>query len=367
MVLGQTGSVSLQSAQITAYAGSATNPAHLQLYNESGVGFRLSFTTGGSQYFLPAGGWLTVPLTPGESTLNYVVAYVMQSQPVSQLEVLYFAPGETVTSVGTLGNSPIGISGAVTTSSVQTLSNEGNPVNTLVIDMGPSGNAQIIEFWNDHFLLSVVQSGVVHNVLRGQVTGNELIIGATGDIAEVASQLSCDAGITSAAATDMNINAPTGKTINLQNNGVTHCTIGNTGVLVPDNTIFGSTGVRILDGSGGSDLFLNPVASGAGHKIGLATNSTERFRVDDNGVYSLTGAYHFVVGSMNRQNGADNTGCGAGTTISHGVGITPAVLVATPQIVQAGSATVGVGNIGSTTFQATVGAGSNINWWAMAG
>lgn len=75
---------------------------------------------------------------------------------------------------------------------VQTLSNEGQAAGTLVIDYGPSGNNQVGAFYNDHFILSVVQAGVAHQVLKGQTSGNPLQIGQAGDISEVLGKLTVD-------------------------------------------------------------------------------------------------------------------------------------------------------------------------------
>jgi hypothetical protein len=75
---------------------------------------------------------------------------------------------------------------------IQTLSNENQTTGTLVVDIGPSGNNQVVAIFNDHFLWSVVQSGVAHQVLKGQTSGNPLQIGQSGDITEVLGKLTVD-------------------------------------------------------------------------------------------------------------------------------------------------------------------------------
>lgn len=95
-------------------------------------------------------------------------------------------------------------------------------------------------------------------------------------------------------------------------------------------------------------------------------NGTTRAHIDSSGIHLDSGTINFLTGTMSRQNGSISS-CGSGTTISHGIGASPATIVAVPNIAQPGSATAGVGNIGSTTFQATIGAGTQLNWWGLAG
>jgi hypothetical protein len=141
---------------------------------------------------------------------------------------------------------------------------------------------------------------------------------------------------------------------------------GTGAVKIPADQLVGSTGQKILDGSGHTDLFINPVATGAGHKISFATNATERATIDDTGINLKSGAINFLTGSITRKQQNTNAVCGAGTTITHGLGATPHMCVCTPNIAQPGSATVGISTPGSTTFVVTVGAGSAVSFglWA---
>lgn len=87
---------------------------------------------------------------------------------------------------------------AVATSTVGTsiLSNEGNPTNTEVIDIGTNSISRLVDIFNDHFLWSVQQSGVAHQVLKGQTAGNPLQIGQLNDISEVLGALTVDQDVT---------------------------------------------------------------------------------------------------------------------------------------------------------------------------
>ncbi len=177
LTTGQTGTISLKNVGMSAAPANYQTPPNIQFYNESGVGFLITFQQGGNSFFLPAGAWNTVPLTPGESGINWTVKYVLQNQPVAQLITVYFFPGENVPSVGTLGNSPLAISGAVQTTSVQTLQNDGNPANTQIIEAtqsgGPASNVSIDNTGNMTLKqwVSSVQTTLV-NILAGQANGN---------------------------------------------------------------------------------------------------------------------------------------------------------------------------------------------------
>lgn len=191
--VGQTGIVDLKNTGVDANPSRIGTPAHLMIYNESGVGLIISFLVGQASFHLPAGGWLPVVLQPGESQVKWAVEYVLNvvgGAPVSQLLVTYYAPNEPMPPVPQLGNSPIG--GSVGTSSIQSLSNEGNPANQLVIDIGDAALAQLWQIFTDHFSISVDQSGTSHTVLQGKTSGNPLLIGKSGDISEVLGNLTVD-------------------------------------------------------------------------------------------------------------------------------------------------------------------------------
>lgn len=193
--VGTTGKVSLANTGISAGAVSANpsftlNKASLFIFNDSGCGLMWVSKNGGSSFNTPAGAWVIVPLSPGESELDFSVVYTLPNPPVSLILLTYYAPGEALPSGATLGNSPIG--GGVSTSSIQTLSNEGNPVGTEVIDIGTPTTAKLIDIFNNHFVWSVEQATVAHQVLKGQTAGNPLQIGQAGDVTEVLGQLTLD-------------------------------------------------------------------------------------------------------------------------------------------------------------------------------
>ena len=171
--------------------------AHLALFNESGCGLQLAMRSSGNGQYLPAGGWTTFEIQQNDSSLAITVTYTLPNPPVSQLNVVYFAPGETLPGSYTLGNSPIGIGGTVNTSNVQTLSNEGGAANTLVIDMGDAAFNQLYTLYNDgHSLWAVDQAGTKHQVVKVQTSGNPLQLGQSGDTVEQLGNEKVDGNLT---------------------------------------------------------------------------------------------------------------------------------------------------------------------------
>ena len=344
----------------------------LQIFNESGMGFTVITKTESHSFDLPAGAWRNVSIANGESQIDFIVDYVLPNPPVSLIKCTYYEPGETVDPIGQLGNSPIGIGGNVQTSSVQTLSNEGNPIGTLVFDMGPSGNLNIVQLWNDHFTWSVVIGGVAHTVLQGKTTGNPLQIGQSGDISEVLGNLTVDQTLhetgglidTDSVATDLIYNVLTGQAHRFRVNNADAAFINSTGVIL--DTIFSKL-------SGGTDGVIAVTGTGATQNTRLQSGAlinlqvpggTSQAVVDNTGFTVGPGQLHLVVGDLRHFNGNTST-IGSGTVISHGLGITPRLVQLTSNIAQPGSANVGVGSFTATTFTASVGAGSSGCWLAI--
>lgn len=113
--VGTNGTIDLSSCGNTAEPSRWNKPATLLLYNDSGCGLNLVFQPSGTSAFLPAGGWRSYPLAPGDSQVQYSVIYLIAGAPVSLLMPEYYAPGEPSANLGILGNSPIGVSGIVNT------------------------------------------------------------------------------------------------------------------------------------------------------------------------------------------------------------------------------------------------------------
>jgi hypothetical protein len=208
---------------------------------------------------------------------------------------------------------------------IQTLSNENQTTGTLVVDIGPSGNNQVVAIFNDHFVWSVVQSGVAHQVLKGQTSGNPLQIGQSGDITEVLGKLTGDGtsiltgAVTAAAANVL------GTAGNLQH---------ILGTLTVDQLVTDSAGL-IVNGSTNPTIDISSATGTAGIKWQGGKTTT-------------------------RQTSGFNAVTTTGTAITHGLGAIPSGVSGSPSVVTGFSVTA----IGATTFTVTVGANCNFSWIA---
>lgn len=112
--------------------------AHLYLLNESGVGLLINFAGVAETEIIPAGQWRIYTLDPNCTGVQFIADYIIPNAPVSNLYGVYYQPSEMPPQAGVLGNSPIGVSGTIATVGSNTLTNDGNPVGTLVIEMTPA-------------------------------------------------------------------------------------------------------------------------------------------------------------------------------------------------------------------------------------
>lgn len=347
--VGQTGSVSFANIGIGA-GGVSANPANTKnagtilIFNESGSGLLIQFKTSQAGIYVPAGAWQPVPILAGETGFTWTVLYNLPNPPVTLLLVTYYYPNESLPSQPTLGNSPIGIGGTVSTSNVSTLSNEGNSSQTLIIDIGQTGHTLLITINSDGSASwSVLQSGTAHTIFNIETSGNPLQIGQAADITEILGKLTVDQLVTCIS----NLLMPNNTAIQVKDSGGT----------VRDVLLDDTTDQVILKGNAGP---------GAGHGavvIQSDTNAAWKILQGSGGVALLDGTLNFLSGSISRLNGATSA-CGSGTVISHGLGVSPTILVLGVSIAQPGSATSGQGSATTTTFTATVGAGTGLSWLA---
>lgn len=192
--VGQSGKIDLNKVKQKAgsQSSSAVGPAHLRIFNDSGSELGITSDDGSIDDWIPAGAWPVYELDQATSLINFNVIAVLPNPPVQLLLPTYFAPGEKVPDSPTLGNSPVGVGGSVTTSG-QTLSNEANTTETLVIDIGQVGNLQLILIYSDGKVTwKVLQAGVAHTVFQSQTSGNPYLIGQAGDKSEVLGHLLAD-------------------------------------------------------------------------------------------------------------------------------------------------------------------------------
>lgn len=201
-VVGSKGAISLASSGNSANVVTLARPAHLQIFNESGCGLLLSWGTNSGSFTLPAGGWTIVDITPGEQALAYTVIYKLPSAPVSQLICDYYDPYEQVGNV-TLGNSPVGIGGAVNMSNTS-IKNDGAAPGTSLIESTPSDQvASAWSFNNDGSGILEVLSANVQRIILKVTRGDALVTPAIVQIGDVgAPQITTFNGILSQLTSD---------------------------------------------------------------------------------------------------------------------------------------------------------------------
>ena len=157
--------------------------------NESGCTLQISLS-GGRNFTLPAGAW-TKPfqIYPQDSKLSAQVQNILPNSQINLFSITIYNPGEEVIEPAALGNSPIGISGNVATSNIQSLTNDGNAAPTQIIESTPTGqgsssfslNNDGSGFWQ---ILSANTLKQIINAVRGNTgTGKAVInIGDAGDL-----------------------------------------------------------------------------------------------------------------------------------------------------------------------------------------
>lgn len=132
----------------------------------------------------------------------------------------------------------------------------------------------------------------------------------------------------------------------------------------PAGNLAGGTlnGAYIDNNAGGSKVRLGSSAANAGDILDATT--TDTYLKAANGKF----IFQSPNGTQKAQFTAFNFGQASGisgVTVTHGLGGTPSAVLVVPIVAQPGSATVGVGNVGSTTFEATCGAGTGFYWFAV--
>lgn len=121
----------------------------LRINNESQYGLQIVFNNSGKGFHLSAGGWVDVYLDPNDTAFNFTYDYSLTNGGVNLLACTYYAPGEPLDAMPTLGNSPINVGGSVSTTSVQELKNDGNAPATTIIESTPSDQLSSSENWNN--------------------------------------------------------------------------------------------------------------------------------------------------------------------------------------------------------------------------
>lgn len=132
--------------------------------------------------------------------------------------------------------------------------------------------------------------------------------------------------------------------------------------IVKTNTVQDTSGDGVISvtGTGGTQN----TRLQSGNQINLQVpGGTTICIIDSAGIHLNAGQLLLTDGAMKHFNGA-STVCGSGTVISHGIGVTPRMVLGEALIAQPGSSNTGVNNFTATTFTASIFAGTNYVWTA---
>lgn len=144
LAVGATGTVQLPQPKVQI-----DEQAYLRIYNDSGCGLQITFNDGQGES-IPAGAWPTFNIGPTQTQFTWLVTYVLPNPPVTLMSMVYYFPGESVPNTPALGNSPVGIGGAITLTQSQTLYNNGFTAPTQVINVAPlNEGAAVFVYFND--------------------------------------------------------------------------------------------------------------------------------------------------------------------------------------------------------------------------
>lgn len=168
-----------------------TAVAHLSIFNESGALLTILLPDTLQTKTLPAGRWLILPIPPNETEVDYQIVALAQGAPFHNLLADYFYPGEAVEALGVVGNSPVGVSGNVSTSGAggtSFIKNDGAAPATSIAESTPSDQvSSSVSLNNDASgFLQVLSANVLRkilNVVRGNATTGKaaITLGDSGD------------------------------------------------------------------------------------------------------------------------------------------------------------------------------------------
>jgi hypothetical protein len=313
VVVGSTGTIELKAVNRAGTIPHRKYPTVVFL-NESGVGLSVNFQGSNRQMVLPAGVWSKpIPVYNNDNSIDWTALYILPNSPVAILYTIFYDASEVPLEIAALGNSPIGISGNVATSNIQSLTNDGNPAPTQIIESTPSGQGtSSFNLNNDGSGLWQILSANTLKQIVNAVRGNT----GTGK-----------AAITIGDASDPTISTFYGSLLGGQPINVGIIT-GTKLTLNVNTTLANVNTIEITDSHAIADWILINDQAGDftlwdqthGRTLWLADGSGNLFftgsaKVDVNGNFHVnTGAgQSYIIGSTKGANGAN------GMSIGHGI------------------------------------------------
>lgn len=339
------------------------NESGLTVIVRMGANYARSLYPGWVDYFpVPAHQFSGVVNLDCSARLNNVSTW-----PASFAQVDIVGAGESV-NLGTypaplFRSSNVGNSIPVTTN-VSNIANDGNPAGTSVVEAtqsgAPSSNVSLLN--DGTFSLAQYVAGVLTKLLQvivNQSGANPSIkLAAAGLLVEVLGALQVDQALT--ANTTLTVKGAS----SLDNGLAGSDGSGNFSAKTYTTTIGGG----YVDGVAGSSWFRIGSGNAAGGDIFDATTGGDVFIKSSSLAghrlvfQSPNGTQKFAVSA---QGGGTAACSSSGSTISHGMGVTPTTLVCNPVITQPGATTIGAANYNSTTFRATIGTGATVIWYGI--
>jgi hypothetical protein len=290
----------------------------LMLYNDAIYALKLEFADG-SIDVIPAlwnKDFILKNVPMGKIKWSIYNTLNIANNPLSEVYGIIYEDGEHVARVNASMQRSVvsSIPGGVS-ANLSSLSNVGNLPGTNWLTVQPSDVSSGTTFQADtagNLLISGDNGGVLTQLLKTIAGASPKIqLGNGSAITEIVGTLQCDSDISLTKGSNPAINST--NTIQFQ---------------------IGGTNIGQINSSG--------------------------FNLNNNMKYQFISG-----GSISHLNYDGNTTCGSGTSISHGLGKTPDLVLLTPRIAQPGSATVGSCTWGATTFQGTVGSGTAVAWLAL--
>ncbi len=322
--------------------------------NESFQNMQITLSNG-YNFYLPARMSRAICVTVATGNFSWKVLSTMAIPGVDLALVEHYDPTEQF--IETYPGSQVSGGGLATGN---TLSNEGNAAPLEVIDIGTTGNAKLLDIFNDHFVWSVEQAGVAHQVLKGQSSGTPLQIGKVGDVTDILGNLTIPnavyvqaydhlgvaRGILAADVTDHTIARIAGATSQfkvLNQAGTLILGTDSGGLNIVSKKIFDTSSNNLVDWTG-AGLFIegNPASNGSMSYRGNGVNTDWQM----GGLSTFTGA---ATGTYNHN------------MVRFGASAAPNFIAPMCQV--SGSQTMGYDTLTATQAHITSGASLSFKAW----
>lgn len=378
--IGSTGTCSFDDAGPSSSLKEYKSPAHIQIYNESGCGLQLTFQNSKLTTFVPAGGWQTITLPIGESGYSYQVIYLLTNPNVSTLITIYYAAGEPVPNIASIGNSPIG--GGTLSSNANQLINTGNTPGFTLINVQPtdSTNPTWTADTSGNFTIKSDNAGVLTTLLQ-LIAGASpsVLLAASAVLTEILGSLKVDGQITLGtngviggsnmllgkttagdvfdAGTTSDTYVKSTNNVNIQINGTTQIQVSSSGLRVINGGLYGTDASNTILQSTGSSGTGNTRLQNTDHISVQVPGGTEQMGVTSTGC-SFAHSINLVNGSLGQLKNFSGTGSG---TVSTGI-TNPTAICFNPCTVSGSSQTIG----GTTASSSVVTTGAGLAWSATA-